>query len=386
MKDEIKIEPYKTNKGKIRYKFNIYVGVNPQTGHTVQIKKQGYITKIDALNAYYDYCKKIVNGDYNFIENKSYKFVEVYELWSKIYKTTVKESTYATTVRYFNDHILNLLGSLYIDKIGVVNCQKAVYEWYEQAPRTFKRFMRYASNVFDFAIKNDFIEQNPMKKVMIPRIKEVAEKPKDFYSRDELINFLICARKESFEQYIFFRVLAFSGMRAGELLALTWNDVNFDKRLISVNKTATNGINNRRFISDSTKTISGVRVLDMDTETMKELRQWRLIQQKKMLKLGFNFLGKDNYVFPSNRNTLSYASRPTKWNINICKKYHLRHIKLHGFRHTHATLLSEANVPPIRAKERLGHKDIQTTLNIYTHVTKEAKKETADTFANYVQF
>lgn len=71
-------------------------------------------------------------------------------------------------------------------------------------------------------------------------------------------------------------------------------------------------------------------------------------------------------------------SKPRQWNVAICKKYDLRRIKIHGFRHTHASLLFEAGASMNEVKARLGHADINTTMNIYTHVTDDQKKDTAN--------
>lgn len=104
-----------------------------------------------------------------------------------------------------------------------------------------------------------------------------------------------------------------------------------------------------------------------------------------MFKLGFNFLSQDNFIFPTVNNEITQPSKPTQWNNAICKKYGLRHIKVHGFRHTHASLLFEAGVSMQNVKERLGHANIETTMDIYTHVTKKQKEETANQFASYME-
>ena len=69
----------------------------------------------------------------------------------------------------------------------------------------------------------------------------------------------------------------------------------------------------------------------------------------------------------------------------IIKKNELKRITVHGLRHTHCSLLFEAGLPIQEVKERLGHPDIQTTMNIYTHVTKKAKEKSAEKFAAYIE-
>ncbi|SLM97812.1 Integrase [Brachybacterium faecium] len=70
----------------------------------------------------------------------------------------------------------------------------------------------------------------------------------------------------------------------------------------------------------------------------------------------------------------------------IITKYNLKRITTHGFRHTHCSLLFESGASIQEVQDRLGHSDVQTTMNIYTHVTEKAKEQTADKFAQYVSF
>ena len=69
----------------------------------------------------------------------------------------------------------------------------------------------------------------------------------------------------------------------------------------------------------------------------------------------------------------------------VTLKHDLPHITVHGFRHTHCSLLFEAGIEMQNVKDRLGHSDIKTTMNIYTHVTKEAQSETADLFSDFME-
>lgn len=379
------IKQYLTKGGKKRFRFTIYLGKDALTGRSAMIRRKGFKSLQEAQEAYLEYQLKITKGEYNPNEEKHIRFKDAFNLWKKSYQTTVKESTYATTMRYFDDHILNHLGDASLDKLSVYECQKVVNVWFDECPRIFKRFIRYTNNVINYAINLGLVKSNPMEKVIRPKAKFEPKEFTDFYSKEELNLFLEDAKKWNYQYFIYFRILGYSGMRKGEALALKWTDINFMKSTIQVDKTVTQGIDNRLYISDSPKTKNGVRTLDMDRRTMNYLKQWRLIQQKKMLKLGYNFLSDNNLVFPTINNGITEPSKPTQWNNSICKHYHLRHIKVHGFRHTHASLLFEAGAKMEDVKERLGHASIQTTMNIYTHVTKSRKEETAKRFAEYME-
>lgn len=71
--------------------------------------------------------------------------------------------------------------------------------------------------------------------------------------------------------------------------------------------------------------------------------------------------------------------------ISIQEKYNLKRVTTHGLRHTHCSLLFEAGVPIERVQDRLGHSDIQTTMNIYTHVSEKIKEDTDEQFAKFME-
>ena len=378
------IKEYTTPKGEKRYKFLIYVGKDETTGHTIQIKKQGFKSKDEALEAYLNYKLKIVKGEYEPLNKKKLTFKQLFESWEKVYKTTVKESTYAVTMRYFNNHILSALGNIYIEKITVAECQKAVNEWFEEAPHTFDRFIHYASKVFKYGIDMELLTSNPMEKVIKPKLKERPQQYQEFYDKDELNKFLSCAKKCNFRYFVYFRLLAYTGMRKGESLALKWSDIDFETNTISITRNVTTGLNNRPYISNG-KTANSVRRIPVDSETMNYLKEWRYCQQKDMLKKGFNFLDADNYIFPTINNGITSLSKPRQWNKSICDKFGLRRIKIHGFRHTHASLCYSAGLNAKEIQKRLGHADSKTTMNVYTHVMKNDEKKAVKKFADFMK-
>ena len=378
------IKEYTTPKGEKRYKFLIYVGKDENTGHTIQIKKQGFKSKDEALEAYLNYKLKIVKGEYEPLNKKKLTFKQLFESWDKVYKPTVKESTYAVTMRYFNNHILSALGNIYIEKITVAECQKAVNEWFEEAPHTFDRFIHYASKVFKYGIDMELLTSNPMEKVIKPKLKERPQQYQEFYDKDELNKFLSCAKKCNFRYFVYFRLLAYTGMRKGESLALKWSDIDFETNTISITRNVTTGLNNRPYISNG-KTANSVRRIPVDSETMNYLKEWRYCQQKDMLKKGFNFLDADNYIFPTINNGITSLSKPRQWNKSICDKFGLRRIKIHGFRHTHASLCYSAGLNAKEIQKRLGHADSKTTMNVYTHVMKNDEKKAVKKFADFMK-
>ena len=148
-------------------------------------------------------------------------------------------------------------------------------------------------------------------------------------------------------------------MRKGELLALSWDDVNFNNNTISIKHSISVDTNNKPIIS-TPKNNSSVRCIAMDEITMHILKQWQITQRKELLKQGY----KPNLVFNSDDNGILSASKPRKWCKHVTNKYHLKSLRIHDFRHTHASILINNGVNIKAVSQRLGHSNIQTTLDI----------------------
>lgn len=241
-----------------------------------------------------------------------------------------------------------------------------------------------------YVLIHDYIKTDPCEKVIVPTKKldyGIVKKTKDFYEKDELKHFLsIIKESEPLKWYAMFRVFAFSGIRRGELLALTWEDINFKDETLSVNKALTLGENNKLIIQPPKNETSN-RVIGIDTETMRILKKWKHEQAELLMGFGYNAFQSDQLLFSNAKdNTFLNLSAPRNALARICEKNDIEMINIHGFRHTHCSLLFEADVPMKDVKERLGHSDIQTTMNIYTHVTKTSRKKSAELFAKYVNF
>lgn len=133
------------------------------------------------------------------------------------------------------------------------------------------------------------------------------------------------------------------------------------------------------------KTINGIREIAIDPSTIKVLKQWKKIQREELLILGYNSMNSEQLIFHSNKNKLLQPGKTRKWILQVQQKYNLNEITTHGLRHTHCSLLFEAGATIKEVQDRLGHSDIKTTMNIYAHVTENAKEETADKFAKFME-
>lgn len=134
------------------------------------------------------------------------------------------------------------------------------------------------------------------------------------------------------------------------------------------------------------KTVSSQRKIKLNIKTIKTIEQWRINQKEWYFKFGYNTSKETQFLFTNKFNKLYYPQAPNDWLYYILEKYDLPKITLHDFRHTNASLLFESGANIKEVQERLGYKDVKTTMNIYVHVKPEKVKETGERFANYVNF
>jgi integrase len=385
-KNATPIESYTLADGEKRYMFKVYIGVDPLTGKEQRTTRRGFKTKKEAELALARIKLEISKGTFRKTKTETYQ--DIYDLWVKQYEKTVEESTYVKTTEIFRNHILPALGSYKIEKMNIEVCQHHVDKWANKLKK-YRMIKAYAAKVLDFAIKRGYIQTNPFALVEMPILKRtildsIEETGENFYTREQLIEFLSCLKKESnFKAYVLFRLLAFSGMRKGEALALNWSDLNFKDNEIHINKAISLGKDNQLYLK-TTKT-GIVRTIKMDEKTMQILKQWRKRQQEDYLILGFNTLNKDQLVFSNERNEFLKPTKTRKWLVQVQIKYNLKQITTHGLRHTHCSLLFEAGASIKEVQDRLGHSDVKTTMDIYAHVTQKAKAEAIQKFENYME-
>lgn len=380
----VKIQKYLDKDENTRYKFRYYAGVDELTGKQRYIRRQGFTSEEDAKNELLK-IEYLVSTNQYFKDVKSGKFCDVLDEWLALHKTTVKASTYSSIDSRVNKHVKPYFKDMYVDKITLRHCQDFTIKVFKVAPVAYIYSINIVKNTLDYALKLGMIESNPMLYVTKPRKKiDVSETDKhdNFYNKDELKKFLDVAKDTDLKKYTLFRLLAFSGMRIGECLALTWHDLDYKNNTIAINKTLARVKN--KLVIQTPKTKASNRVISLDAETIQVLKEWQLEQRKQLLKLGINSMNKHQLIFSNSNNKYIYSDAIRKVIKSIAKKAGIYPITAHGFRHTHATLLFASGMDIKQVQARLGHSNVQTTLNIYTHAMKDKQDKIGDEFARYI--
>ena len=224
------------------------------------------------------------------------------------------------------------------------------------------------------AVKDHKIALNPAKNIERPKGKKRVITP---YTSRELK--LLLSTLESHRLFAFFRLYAFSGARKCEICALNWSDLDFEKGTLSISK---NRIRVKREIieQDTTKGGEGRRVVEIDAETVRLMKEHRKRQIEERMKLGSAW-SDTGYIFVQANGLLIDIDTPYLIFKKTCSQLGFRSETFHSLRHLHATELLNQGVGVHLVSERLGHSDISTTLRTYAHIRPEQKKEVADLFA-----
>jgi integrase len=381
---------YKKKNGTKAWQFQAYLGTNVNTGKPVKTTRRNFRTKKEAQLALSRLQVDFENNNRMLKKEKVMTFKQLYDLWLVQYRLKVKPSTVATSKRFIENYALEHFGKLEVDKISVRFCQQIVNDWHEQY-KQYHYFRKVVGQVLQFGIQMEIIDSNPMRKTILPRKKEVEKFP-NFYNKQQLERFFNCLNdhietsgRTSTKLLAFFRLLAFTGARKSEVLALQWSDINFLTAELTIGKTLALDEYDEIIIQEP-KTTSSQRKIQLDKQTLTILKQWQINQKEWYFALGYSTAKQNQLLFTNKFNEMYYPQAPNDWLYNILEKYNLPKITLHGFRHTHCSLLFESGATVKEVQERMGHKDIKTTMNIYTHVTPEKIQETGERFAQYVNF
>ena len=348
------------------YYFRANLGKHPVTGKQIQKYRSGFATKKEARA---EYSKLILSTPDELTEKKEEvtfkKFIqEIYLPW---YKTQVKESTYKNRYATIEKHFAYFykMNTDKIEPIHVQNWQLKLAKNY--SPNYVRIIQGMLAVAFDRAIVLGLAKKNPAR--MIGNVK--SRKPKiDFWTLEEFQKVISLLYKgDYYEHYLFisYWLLFMTGMRIGEAAALQWSDIDFETGILSINKNLYyKTMTDYKFVE--TKTQASIRDIVIDDDTLKELKEWKEVQQK--------VLPKCNFILSYNGTPTSTKTLPRALE-KLAKLARVNRIKIHALRHSHASLLISMGENPLIIKDRLGHEKIQTTLGTYGHLYPNSNFEVA---------
>lgn len=385
--------------GQIRWRCIADAPPHPVTGKRRQIERRAK-TQREAKQRVLAAIEKLEKRGVDEKTIKKLTFEEVAQKWLAVYAAT-GVSKGSISIRDKEIKILNK----YFAKVPISNINHAFYQdalismsrdgknGKPYAENTLRGVNTTANMIFKYAKKNKWIDENPREDAIIPKkpiTVEDLEKnniEETFFESHELDIFLDAILKIGLDldKEIFF-TLAFTGMRVGELCALTKKDLDFDKNKIRISKSLYLETNNPKKYEVTTTKTKKVRIIDMDEKLMLMLKN--LIRKNDKQKIKNRMLIEDfhdsDFVF-QNYDGYPLSTKKIRDRMRRIMKYVGidKRLTPHSLRHTHVSMMTEAGDDLPSIMERIGHEDPNTTLKIYTHVTEKMKVESINKISTY---
>lgn len=311
-------------------------------------------------------------------------FQQVYDLWLYTYKTTVKEVTFMKTEIKFRKWILPKYGDLRVNKVTVRMAQEIINQWAKETDQ-YRILHSTAKRVFEYAINLGIITNNPLSHIMMPkREKQITTEKVKAYTKEEVkkISEYLQSKSGTYRSEYdktLMRFLFYTGCRISEALALNWNDINFDEKTVTINKTLSQ--TKHGYKVSSPKTDTSTATISVDDVTLSFLKKWQLNQKEFMLHIGLTnpemiFCGIYKQIITHHA---IYVRLQT-----ITEKVGVPFLGIHVTRHTHASLLLDAGASLKDVQDRLRHASIKITMDTYGHLSKETKVQTVDKFVKHL--
>lgn len=332
-------------------------------GNSRQKKKMGFDRKKDAKEWESDFIKKRST-------DLSMKFSDLTALYLEDIRTRLRTTTVNIRESLIKNHVLPYFGKIPVNQItpNMIrewqnNLLSAVSPTGNPYSHTYLREIHVQmTNIFNFAVKYYNLHENPCTKVgCIGKSKKGSI---NFWTLEEFQQF-ITYFNDDIENRLIFTMLYYTGMRIGELQALTMNDIDIKNHTISISKTYYRK-GGKDYINPP-KTPKSKRIIQIPDFLVEMISEYI----RKLYGLH-----KNDRLFRKHKNNIAY------WLKRGCAATNVKEIRLHDFRHSHASLLIEMGFTPLLVAERLGHESVETTLSIYSHLYPNKQNEVAEKLEN----
>jgi len=379
-----------------KWAFTIDIGIDPITGKRKQKTKSGFNTEQEAETAAAALIHEVNEGTY--LEESDKTFSEFTKEWLPIYSDSkdVKPGTIRVRLHEIGK-LLPYFAQLKLRDITRKMYQDTLNDLKDQgySDSTREGINRTGRMIFRKAVELELIKKDPTEFAYVKKDKKTIEELEEeeipkYLEKEELALFLETAGINGLEHDdLVFLILAYTGIRVGELVALKWKDIDFKNNTISITKTYYNPNNNTvEYQLLPPKTRKSRRKIVVDEDVINALKEHKKVQNKVIERLGNDYYNQD-FIFAKMEREFGYPIV-----IKNVRDHMKRLLKIaglnedltpHSLRHTHTSLLAEAGVSLEQIMDRLGHTDDQTTKNVYLHVTQEMKKEASQKFSELMR-
>jgi len=301
------------------------------------------------------------------------------ESWFIIKEASIRKST-LKTYEHACSKIPPWLLRMDINKIKPFHIQKMFNELSDGfSKKSMMSYKTVISGMFQQAYNNELISRNPVRgSVTIPKSGKQGAKRKKFLTKIEQNKITKALQQKPCEKNRLFEFVMQTGLRASEVISLTWDNVDFNNKLLYI-KAQLSREENGDYKEGELKTENSIRTIPLTEEAIRILKEQKTVK-RKMISIQYAdvvFLSKNGIPF-----NISYLDRQLS---NVALRAEIPHISLHTLRHTFATRCAEAKVPLKVLQRVMGHANIQTTMDIYVHASDDALQEGMTLFEKHME-
>jgi integrase len=357
---------------------------DPLTGKRRRTAHGSYPTKTEAVRELRRVLTEMESGTY--IEVTDISLTEyLVNVWLPAHRLVVRPNTAANYEMVIRAHIVPALGNIRLQKLTAPMLTAFYARLVEGngptgrplSAKSVRNLHVIVHKGFKDAVAWGYLVRNPADAAKAPR--QGRSKKFSTWTADEVRRFLDHVSGTEFEAL--YTVLATTAVRRSEVLGLRWCDIDSDRAEMSIVQTVVL-VNGAATVS-TPKTTRSVRSVSLDAGTVEVLRKHRLSAIQHGLATGRTF-DSDALIFVDNNGVPVKPDRVTRTFARLSEEAGLPHIRLHDLRHTWATLALRNGTHPKIVQERLGHANISTTLNTYSHVTPGMQAEAAEEIASLI--
>ena len=274
-----------------------------------------------------------------------------------------------------------MFGKIKLQNLQKTHIQQVYNQWRNKSnasdkplkATTVKHINRVFKASLNVAVELEYIKKNPTNHIKIGR--DMEDKDFDVYTVEEIKKLKQAVRGTDMELPV--ALLFDCVMRRGELLGLRFQDIDFENKTISIRHSLVESVDSKCPVLKDCKTDGSNRTMVVSDYTMKLLKQQKYRYNTNRMKYGKDFGNSNMVISKEDGNYFLPKSFTAKW-AKTLKKYGLRHIKLHGTRHSAISFLLSQGVPLHIVQKRAGHQDPKITLSVYSHVAKDDERVVAD--------
>lgn len=311
---------------------------------------------------------------------KSFSFSELANSFLSEKKVRCRETTYDGYEILLKTHILPFFSNYKLSEIKPFTVRTWQNELLSKGlkNRYIRRIDTLLVSIFNYGVRFFELPNNPAS--LAGPIGINPDKIVNFWTLQDFNHFISHIKDPCL--HLAFNTLYWTGMRIGELLALSSNDVNYAEGFISVSKTLHKS--KRKLVITPPKTKKGRRDIYIHDVLLKEIQTYIKSNQLDIVSSdSINVSGLESFDASNYKRLFPYSAEYIRYHMyKYTKKSKLSNIRVHDLRHSHASLLIELNVSPLLISERLGHEKVETTLSIYSHLYPNKQKQLTQLLEN----